>query len=145
MPKIDRMLLEDEDAILALLNRHHEAAAVKNIEALQDVFSEGALFVGTDDTEKWTRNQLLDALEKTESGWDMTDCHHRHVYAVPEMLGVATFFETMRHTKYGLLRGSGMVFKELGTWRISLYVLSFSVPNHVVDKTNLVELLAQKS
>jgi hypothetical protein len=143
MPQIDRMLLADNDAILALLDRHHEAAATKNVEGLQEVFVPHGLFVGTDDTEKRTTNQLLDALERTKSGWDMTHCLQRHIYAVPGHPDVATFFEVVNHTKYGHLRGSGCVVREDGRWQIASYTLSFSVPNEVVDQTNILELLAQ--
>lgn len=86
----------------------------------------------------------MNELKASVSGWDMTNCRERHVYAVPGQANVAAFFEVVRHKKYGLMRGSGMVAKDSGRWRIIHYVLSFSAPNEVVDKTNFLELLAQK-
>lgn len=142
---IDRVSLDDEDAILAILDRHHEATAVRNVEALKQVFATEGYFIGTDDTDKWTRAQLLEALGETESGWDMTDCQERYVFSVPGYHLVATFFEVVRHKDYGFLRGSGTVIKEAGSWKISSYVLSFSVPNEVVYDTNILELLTQKT
>lgn len=141
MPKVDRMLLTDEDAILALLDRHHQATAAKNVEALQGVFIPHGFFAGTDDAEKWTTDQLLYELEKSESGWDLTNCRERHVYAVPGHPDIATFFEVVQPKKYGLWRGSGTVVRESDGWKIAAYTLSFSIPNAVADHPHLHTLL----
>jgi hypothetical protein len=140
-----QMALVDKAVIKDLLGRHHEATATKNLRALQCyVFAPEMIFVGTDDSEKWRLARFLTALEETESGWDMTECLERHVYPVPGHPEVGSFFEVVRHTKYGPLRGSGTVVKGARGWEILHYVLSFSVPNDVVDKTNILSLLAQK-
>ncbi len=144
MPKIDRMLLADEDAILALLDRHHQATAAKNVEALRAVFLPHGLFIGTDDSERWTTEQLLDELEATESGWNLLDCRQRYVYATPGHPDVATFFEIVRPEKYGLWRGSGAVVRTRDGWKIAAYTLSFSVPNSVAENETFLELLANK-
>lgn len=138
------LLLADKDSIDLLLNRHHDATVAKNAQALERVFSTDGYFIGTDDTEKWSREELMQKLRESESGWDLTDCRERQIYSHPEHTKVAVFFEVVRHEKYGLMRGSGVVVVEGGKWRILQYVLSFSVPNEVVDKTNILELLAQK-
>lgn len=137
------MLLTDEDAIKALLQRHHKATALKNVDALRYVFAANGIFVGTDDTEQWSSETYTQKLAGTKSGWDMTKWLERHIYAVPGHQNVASFFEIVRHADYGLMRGAGTVVNEEGHWKIVSYVLSFSVPNKAVDTTNLLELLVQ--
>lgn len=135
----------DEQEIRLVLGTHLKAAAIKEQDAFFGVFTHDATFVGTDDTEQWTRDELIAKLVASPSGWDMTDCRERRIYQAPEKPEVAAFFEVINNTKYGLMRGSGVVIKDDGRWMILHYVLSFSVPNDVVDKTNILDLLAQKS
>ena len=138
--------INDERQIRSVLESHHKAAAVKDPDAFFSIFAPDAIFIGSDDAEEWTRHRLIEVLNNSDSGWDMTDCRERHVYPVPEKPEVAAFFEVVNHKKYGLMRGSGMVVKNrFGDWCINHYVLSFSVPNQVVDKTNILDLLAQKA
>jgi hypothetical protein len=123
-----------------VLKTHLKAVATKDIALLRQSFAQKAIFIGSDDTERWSLHGLAKRLEESKNGWDMQKCLHRDVqHFLPD---VATFFEVIRHVKYGLFRGSGTVIRnKKGSWVITHYVLSFSVPNEVVDKTNILELL----
>ena len=139
---MERMSFNVEQRIITVLENHHKATASRNIELLKDCFVSWAQFVGTDDSEQWSLEEYVSCLEGTESGWDMTECLSRFIHMVGTVkIPSAMFFEVVRHAKYGLMRGSGVVIKDETEWKIVQYVLSFSVPNHVVDKTNLLELL----
>lgn len=133
--------LVELQSIQRVLTAHLEAVATKNVDLLRNSFTPYALFVGTDDSERWSLDHLANILAGTKNGWDMTACTSRTIQPTP-LAGMVTFFETIVHEKYGPLRGSGLLVR--GTdweWRIAQYVLSFSVPNEVVKKTNILELL----
>ena len=123
------------------LNAHLEATKTGDAALLRRAFSKDARFVGTDDTEVWSINKLAELLESTKGeGWEMKLTEERQFMAV--FPGVISFLEFLTHVEYWLLRGSGVVcLDSSGQWRIHDYVLSFSVPNEVVDHTNLLELL----
>ena len=140
---MESMTRTERRLIVALLEAHHTAAARKDVQALKNCFAPQGQFIGTDDSEKWSRDEYVLQLLNSKSGWDMTNClKQRLIYAVPRSPNTAVFFEVVRHAKYGVMRGSGIVIKKRNKWRIAQYILSFSVPNHVVDGTGLLELLA---
>lgn len=127
----------------AVLVGHLEAVASKDVQQLRLFFHPEALFFGTDDSERWTTDDLAKLLVESEAGWDMRECLKREVrYISPACV---SFFEVVRHLKYGLFRGSGIVVKDdEGQWMIRHYVLSYSVPNKLADKPLFAKLLALK-
>jgi hypothetical protein len=131
---------KNEKRIRLVLDAHLKAVATKDILLLSRSFSQEAIFFGTDDGEHWTFAELSNVLTGSENGWDMTECKKRSIQFANE--DSASFFEVVKHVKYGLLRGSGSVVKNKnGDWVISQYVLSFSIPNDVVNETNILALL----
>ncbi|MBL7045594.1 MAG: nuclear transport factor 2 family protein [Parcubacteria group bacterium] len=132
----------DEGPVERVLITHLVAVATKDVRQLRNAFTADALFVGTDDTEQWSVDRLIAVLEDSENGWNMLDCTERIICFIDGHGCVATFFETLAHEDFGPLRGSGVVIKNnTGEWRIAQYVLSFSVPNSVVDTTDILTLL----
>jgi hypothetical protein len=131
----------DTRQVESVLEAHLRAVATKDVPLLRKSFTQKAVFIGSDDTENWSLHGLVRRLRESKNGWDMRKCTQRHIQLI--LPDVATFFEVIRHVKYGLFRGSGVVVKnKKGEWAIAHYVLSFSVPNEVVDKTNFLALLA---
>ncbi len=134
-------------SIEKVLNKHLEAVRTKNIILLREAFTSYAVFIGTDDREVWCIDQLVNCLEKSE-GWSMR-LRERNIYMADLEDRSATFFETLIHEKYGNLRGSGTIAKiskgKSVAWKISSYILSFSVPNQAVRSTNILELLKNKT
>lgn len=141
---IERAISEEYGQIASVLRAHHRATATKDVKLLRSLFAQEGQFIGTDDMEVWTADKYANCLEGTESGWDMMEYSQPSIdlISVAPYGYIATFFEVVRHAKYGLMRGSGTVVKKGPDWKIIQYVLSFSVPNHVVDNTNILELLA---
>jgi hypothetical protein len=134
--------VNNETRVRMMLTSHLEAVATKDSYPLLKLFDSGAVIYGSDDSEIWTRNQLIRKLKRSEAGWDMRKCIKRDIQLVRP--NIMTFFEVIQHIKYGLFRGSGVVVRnDDESWVISQYVLSFSVPNIVVDKTNILKLLAE--
>lgn len=134
----------DHAEIRAILVKHLIAAATRNADLLQEAFTPEAIFVGTDDEENWTIDQYVQLLEGSENGWDMTNCTERFIYEiVPAYGNVAGFFETVVHEEYGPMRASGIVVRNSeGKWQIAHYVLSFSIPNRVVDQSEFTMLMS---
>ena len=52
------------------------------------------------------------------------------------------WFDELLDTQMKICRGSGVLKKEDGEWKVAHYVLSIAVPNDLVDK--LVELKTEK-
>lgn len=137
----------DEALVHRALKMHLDAVATKNLTLLKQAFTPNALFIGTDDSEVWHIDWLSEFLMESKSGWDMRQCVRRIVTQDPLQTGESlSFFEVIVHKKYGTMRGSGIAVacRDEQCWRIAQYVLSISVPNHVIDSTNILQLLAME-
>jgi len=124
----------------AVLDRWHEAAAKADAPAYFGAMTVAAVFIGTDATERWDK-PAFEAFARPyfERGkaWTMIP-QRRHVRLSPDAR-TAWFDEQLRHTKYGLVRGSGVLTRVGSRWLIAHYVLSFPVPNKVAGK--VIELI----
>ncbi len=125
-------LAEDEQMVAATLNTLHQAAADADYEAYSSVFAADAVFLGTDATERWTRDEFM-AFAKPYfdqgRGWTYVMVE-RHV-AVAADGATAWFDERLDNASYGETRGSGVLIKESGEWKISQYNLTIPMPNEL--------------
>ena len=135
-----------EDLTLALadtLDDFHRAAAEADGERYFDHFTEDAIFLGTDATERWDLaafHAFADPYFTAGQGWAYA-ATERHLQLAPGG-GVAWFDERLQNEKYGELRGSG-VLREVGErWKIAQYNLSYPVPNELAG--GLVERIAEQ-
>ncbi len=129
----------DEKLVAETLDALHQAASDADFDRYNAVFAADAVFLGTDATERWTRDEFM-AFAKPYfdqgRGWTylMTE---RHV-TVAEGGATAWFDEKLDNDNLGDTRGSGVLIKESGEWRISQYNLTIPVPNElareVVDR-----------
>ena len=113
-----------------VLDALHAAAAAADGDAYFDLFARKAVFIGTDATERWTIEEFEEyarARFAQGKGWTY-HVRERHVDFVRGK-GVAYFDERLWNERYGATRGSGVLVREDGAWRIAQYVLSFAVPN----------------
>lgn len=134
-------MTDDVGLIRGVLESHLEAVATKNVPLLRAVFHTDGVFIGSDDTELWTQETLVEKLQDSVSGWDMRKCHRRDVELIDAE--TAVFFEVIEHVKYGVFRGSGLMTKYKAAWYIRHYVLSFSVPNALARKPIFLKTLAR--
>lgn len=97
------------------------------------------VFLGTDATENW-QNEEFKAYAKPHfdkgRAWIFTAVE-RNIY-LNESNDFA-WFDELLDTQMKLCRGSGVLQKEEGTWKIAHYVLSITVPNE-----NVTELISLK-
>lgn len=120
----------DPAPVNAVLDQLHHAAAVADAKTYFGLFHDEAIFVGTDATERWTMPEFkaFAAPHFEEApAWAYTPVA-REVHFGPAAR-VAWFHETVRHARYGDVRGSGVLTLADGTWKIRQYVLSFPIPN----------------
>ena len=123
---------DDQQLVSATLNTLHQAASDADYEAYSSVFADDAVFLGTDATERWTRDEFM-AFAKPYfdqgRGWTyvMTE---RHVSVAADG-ATAWFDERLDNASYGETRGSGVLIKESGEWKISQYNLTIPMPNEL--------------
>lgn len=117
----------------------HKAAASANFEDYFDLMTEDAVFIGTDATENWTLPKFKKFSKPYfDSGkaWNFSTLE-RNLF-VHENIMVA-WFDELLDTQMGICRGSGVLKKENGKWKIHHYVLSITIPNENVDEVTKIK------
>jgi len=122
----------DKANINKVLNSFHQAAANAEEKAYFDSLSEDAIFLGTDASERWTKNEfkafVVPYFSKGQ-GWLYTPIK-RNINLI-EKGQVAFFDELLLSESYGTCRGSGVLIKTKQGWKISQYNLSIPMPNGI--------------
>ena len=132
-----------EDEIGKVLNTFHQAAADANQVLYFSLLDEQAIFLGTDGSERWNKNEFSDFVTPYFSkgqGW-LYQPSQRNITIVPPSNSneqLAFFDELLENNNYGQCRGSGVLRLTSSGWKILQYNLSIPVPNgiasDVVDK-----------
>lgn len=123
----------EKEKIDQVLDSWHEAAANARFQDYFDKMTAGAVFVGTDATEHWDKAAFMSFSKPyfdRGKAWAFTPLQ-RHVYLGNG--GQVAWFDELLDTWMQLCRGSGVVVKEGGEWKIAHYVLSLTIPNETVD------------
>lgn len=127
--------LKSKIEINALLDNWHKAAADANMTVYFDAMSNDAIYIGTDATENWTIDKFKTFAKPffdRGKAWNFKVIS-RNVYSNTEEN--YAWFDELLNTQMKICRGSGILRKENGQWKIVHYVLSMTVPN---DNTNEV-------
>lgn len=123
----------ETEIINTLLDRWHLAAANAEFEGYFGLMSEDAVFIGTDASEVWDRNEFM-AFSRPYfdqgKAWSFKAVD-RNIYLHPS--GEVAWFDELLDTWMQLCRGSGVVRKVDGEWKIAHYVLSLTIPNEEID------------
>ena len=124
-----------EASVAAVLDDWHAAAAVAQEERYFGHFAPGAMFLGTDATERWTvedfRRYAHPHFAKGKA-WSFKAVG-RHV-AFSSDGAVAWFDEMLDTPNLGPCRGSGVLVRERGAWKIAQYNLSVPIPNDLMKE-----------
>ncbi|MDQ0594640.1 ketosteroid isomerase-like protein [Chryseobacterium ginsenosidimutans] len=132
-----------------LLDDFNVAAAKADFNAYFNFYAEESTFIGTDATEIWDKQAFMvwakPYFDKKKT-WNFTSLK-RNIYFSRD--GKLAWFDELLDTQMKICRGSGVVEKLNGQWKVKQYVLSVTVPNDVVDKvvvekTPIEDLLIQK-
>ncbi len=123
-----------QGTIGALLDSWHAAAAAADEEKYFSFFTPDAIFLGTDGTERWTRDEFRKwARPQFAKGraWSFKTVS-RWIYFSPDR-SVAWFDEALDTPNMGPCRGSGVLLRVGDTWKIAQYNLSIPIPNDLTD------------
>lgn len=122
-----------ETTIRQLLDAWHHAAAVADEDIFFGNMTPDAIYLGTDPTERWLRDDMQAWAGKyfeRESAWAFTP-KSRQVYLSAD--GQSAWFEELLDTWMGTCRGSGVLQKTTEGWKIRHYNLAVTVPNEIID------------
>lgn len=128
----------DKKDINEVLDNWHKAAADANYENYFGYMAKDGVFLGTDATENW-QIKAFKTFSKPYfdkgKAWSFTAIE-RNIYV--EKNGDFAWFDELLDTQMKICRGSGVLQKIDGKWKIKHYVLSIAIPNENVD--GVVEL-----
>lgn len=120
----------DSSRVAEVLNDFHQAAAQAEGKRYFDHFAPEAIFLGTDATERWTLTEFKAFAQpyfNQGKGWTYL-LKFRQIYFSQDR-NTAWFDEMLENESYGICRGSGVLLKIDGGWKIAQYNLSIPIPN----------------
>ena len=119
-----------ETAVAAVLDDWHLAAAQADEGRYFGHFSEGAVFLGTDPGERWTRVSFqawAHPFFQRGKAWSFKST--RRAITLSKDGRSAWFDEDLDTPNLGAARGTGVLTREKEGWRIQQYSLSVPIPN----------------
>jgi ketosteroid isomerase-like protein len=125
---------EEKKIIIKILDDWHAAAGAANFDAYFGLMTDDAVFIGTDAMENWQRDDFIEYAKphfNKGKAWDFTAVY-RNVYISSD--SEFAWFDELLDTQMKICRGSGVLKKVDGEWKIAHYVLSIAVPNEFVDE-----------
>ncbi|MFP2996995.1 nuclear transport factor 2 family protein [Spongiivirga sp. MCCC 1A20706] len=129
----------EKTAINEVLTNWHKAASNADFEAYFGLMTEDGVFLGTDAKENW-QNEEFRTFSKPYfdrgKAWSFTAVE-RNIYVSAE--SNFAWFDELLDTQMELCRGSGVLKKQDGKWKIVHYVLSIAVPNENVKEVVLAK------
>jgi len=124
----------EKTAINSTLDNWHKAASEANFENYFNLMSNDGVFIGTDATENW-QNKAFKTFSKPYfdkgKAWDFTAIE-RNIYT--NKTNDFAWFDELLDTQMKICRGSGVLEKINGEWKIKHYVLSIAIPNENVNE-----------
>ncbi len=112
----------------------HKAATTADEEVFFGSMAADGIYIGTDATEKWKRNEMKAWSKKyfdRDSAWDFTTIDRAFYLSDDEE---TAWFEESLDTWMGVCRGSGVLELTNEGWKIKHYHLAVAVPNDNVDE-----------
>ncbi len=99
-----------------------------------DLFADESTFIGTDATEVWDKKQFMDYSKPhfdKGKAWSFNSLKRNITFSKD---GMYAWFDEILDTQMKVCRGSGVLERVGGKWKIKQYVLSMTVPNEVSDQ-----------
>ena len=123
----------EKRVIDSLINVWHHSAAVADEKTFFRMMDEDAIYIGTDASERWIRDELKewskDYFER-ETAWNFTPLS-RNIRLGPG--GQIAWFDELLDTWMGTCRSTGIISQKDGEWKIVYYHLSVTIPNEKID------------
>lgn len=133
---VQRKSAPSQKAVDSVLNDWHDAAAEGDFERYFAHFeNDSSIFMGTDATERWTVAEFKPWAKPhfIDDGmaWDFTPTFRKVYFS--ENGKTAWFDEKLDTPNLGPSRGSGVLVKQNGSWKIAHYNLAIPIPNSISD------------
>lgn len=124
----------EKEAIAKFLDDWHKAASEANYKNYFDKMAESSVFIGTDATENWNKKEF-ETFSKPYfdrgRAWDFKALERNIYFSNDKKL---VWFDELLDTQMKICRGSGILEKINGEWKIRHYVLSMTIPNDNSDE-----------
>lgn len=122
-----------EEAVSAVLDDIHRLASEADFEGYFNLYTPDAVFMGTDAAERWSITEFKQYARPAfdrGSGWTyvMTE---RNIF-LSEDGSTAWFDERLENEGFGECRGTGVLIKVDGQWKVSQYNLTVPIPNELL-------------
>ena len=127
-------------AVHRVLDDLHAAAAAGDFDRYFGHFADDGVFLGTDATERWTLAEFKEYARPyfgPDGGWTYRP-RGRQVSFTPDGR-TAWFDELLDNAGLGETRGSGVLVRDVGGWKVAQYNLSIPIPNELAEQ--VVELV----
>lgn len=123
--------IDERGKVSGVIDAWHDAAARGDFQDYFSRMTTDAVFLGTDATERWGREEFEVFARPYFDGREAWTYHPRDRHLMFTDDGRTGWFDEMLdHAKYGELRGTGVIRRDgRGEWRIAHYSLTFTVPN----------------
>jgi ketosteroid isomerase-like protein len=125
----------DEAVVAGVLDDWHAAAAAADEARYFGHFAPDAVFLGTDATERWTVEEFRRYAHPyfaKRKAWSFKAVE-RHFAFSPDR-SMAWFDERLDTPNLGPARGSGVLLRAGGAWKIAHYDLSVPIPNALMKE-----------
>ena len=124
----------ETDLVNITLNEWHKAAAETKFDLYFSLMTSDGIFIGTDPTENW-QNKAFKTFSKPffdkGKAWNFSSIQ-RNIYFNDS--ATIAWFDELLSTQMKICRGSGVLKKINGNWKIAHYVLSMTIPNENTDE-----------
>ena len=123
---------QQEASVNSVLNELHEQASAANFERYFSLYTDDAVFLGTDRDEYWPIEDFK-AYAKPHfdkgNGWTYTPLERQLHFAG----NTAWFEEQLLSESYGQVRGTGVLVRTDNGWKVAQYNLTLPIPNPIFD------------
>lgn len=127
-------LVDDRKSVSKVLDDLNIFAAKADFINYFDLYAEESVFIGTDATEIWNKSEFM-AYAKPHfdkgKAWNFNALKRNISFSKD---GRYAWFDEILDTQMKICRGSGVLEKVSGKWKIKQYVLSMTVPNDVSNE-----------
>ncbi|MBR9790137.1 MAG: nuclear transport factor 2 family protein [Gammaproteobacteria bacterium] len=124
----------EKNKVSTVLDSLHRYASEAKFDSYFNLYSDEAIFIGTDASETWTLEEFKNYTKPVfdrGSGWTYKS-RDRHIYFSPNK-DVAWFDELLDNASLGLTRGTGVLVKTDAGWKVTQYHLTIPIPNDIAD------------
>jgi hypothetical protein len=117
----------------SLINEWHHAAAIADEQAFFGFMTKEAVYIGTDTSERWQRDELAAWSKKyfdSPSAWNFTPISRNITFGPGNNVA---WFDELLNTWMGVCRSTGIVVLVDDRWKLVHYQLSLTLPNNQLD------------